>query len=69
MVQTNIEIGNELVEKIRREFPDIDATRARRIVKIFAEHMRETIKKVSSKREPNIEKNQIRLGSLMAPRD
>ncbi len=70
MVQSNeIEIGNELIEKIRREFPDIDAVRARRIVKIFAEHMRETIKKVSSRREPNTGKTEIRLGSLMGPRD
>jgi hypothetical protein len=69
VVRTNVEIGNELVERIRREFPDIDAARAHRIVKIFAEHMREIIKKVNGKREPNTGKTQIRLGSLMAPRD
>jgi hypothetical protein len=54
--------GNDLVEKIRREFPDLDTDRAHRIVKIFAEHMRETIKKVTTSPKGT-------LGSLMGPKD
>ncbi len=61
------DIGNELVEKIRREFPEINADQAHRIVRIFAEHMRETIKKVNNKLEQD-QKRLGTLGSLMGPR-
>jgi hypothetical protein len=37
--------SDELVEKIRREFPDIDAARAHRLIRIFAEHMKEATEK------------------------
>jgi hypothetical protein len=41
----------EIVDKIRREFPDIDDARARQIVKVVVEHMKESVRKVDEERK------------------
>jgi len=34
----------EIVDKVRREFPDIDEARAQRIVTVVVDHMKESVR-------------------------
>ena len=47
MTERNVKAhtSDELVEKIRQEFPEIDAARAHRLIRIFAAHMKEAAAK------------------------
>jgi hypothetical protein len=53
MAHLRTDVANELIKKIQQEFPDIDEHRAHRFVRIFAEHMTETGKRVRKGRRPH----------------
>jgi hypothetical protein len=67
MAHLRTDIADKLIKKIQQEFPDIDERRAQRLVRIFAEHMTGTGKRVRKELELKAALREA-LESRIAPR-
>jgi len=51
----DMSVHTELVDRIRREFPDIDRARADRLVRIFTAYMTEVVEKARNDLERKVD--------------